>query len=108
MSTRDRRRSRHRSRSGYEDVNPLNYVSNLSDVMLILAVGIMLALILHWDVPVGQAQQDADLQEQSTVTFSENDLDDQGEMPEDAVPVGNIYYDEETGTYYIQQNLGGE
>ena len=35
-----------------EDVNPMNYISNLSDAMLILAVGIMLALIVHWNVDI--------------------------------------------------------
>ena len=30
-----------------EDVNPMNYISNLSDAMLILAVGIMLALFVY-------------------------------------------------------------
>ena len=44
-----RRRSRFRET---EDINPMNFVSNLSDVMLILAVGIMLALILHWKVEI--------------------------------------------------------
>ena len=39
---------RTRERFGGEDVNPMNYLSNLSDVMLILAVGIMLALVVHW------------------------------------------------------------
>ncbi len=108
MSTRDRRRSRRTRRTAYEDVNPLNYVSNLSDVMLILAVGIMLALVLHWDVPVGQSPEAAEEEQESTVTFSDNDLDEEGDMPDSAVPVGDIYYDEETGTYYIQQDMGGE
>ena len=31
--------------SGAEDVNPMNYLSNLSDVMLVLAVGMMLAAL---------------------------------------------------------------
>ena len=51
---RDVRRSRKRRTrySGVEYVNPMSYISNLSDVMLILAVGIMLALILHWNVEI--------------------------------------------------------
>ena len=43
---------RTRDRFGGEDVNPMNYLSNLSDVMLILAVGIMLALVVHWNVDI--------------------------------------------------------
>ena len=38
--------------SGAEDVNPMNYLSNLSDVMLVLAVGMMLALVVAWNVDI--------------------------------------------------------
>lgn len=108
---------RTRERFGGEDVNPMNYLSNLSDVMLILAVGIMLALVVHWNVDItasgGQAQGNtgengsvlvdkdhavtmtgeelARLQEQSGVTGGGESLEKRGE----------VYYDAETGTYYI-------
>lgn len=106
-----------RERFGGEDVNPMNYLSNLSDVMLILAVGIMLALVVHWNVDItasgGQAQGNtrengsvlvdkdhavtmtdeelARLQEQNGVTGGGESLEKRGE----------VYYDAETGTYYI-------
>ena len=108
---------RTRERFGGEDVNPMNYLSNLSDVMLILAVGIMLALVVHWNVDItasgGQAQGNtgengsvlvdkdhavtmtdeelARLQEQNGVTGGGESLEKRGE----------VYYDAETGTYYI-------
>lgn len=108
---------RTRERFGGEDVNPMNYLSNLSDVMLILAVGIMLALVVHWNVDItasgGQAQGNtgengsvlvdkdhavtmtdeelARLQEQNGVTGGGENLEKRGE----------VYYDAETGTYYI-------
>ena len=108
MSVRDRRKRRRGRTDSYEEVDPMNFVSNMSDVMLILAVGIMVALILHWQVPVGQKTETQEQQQQEEgqdmVTFSDNDLDNQQEMPEAAQEVGNVYYDEETGTYYILQN----
>ena len=107
MSARDRRNRRRARGDSYEEVDPMGFVSNLSDVMLILAVGIMVALILHWEVPVGQQAQEQQQQEekgQDMVTFSDDDLDNQEEMPEQAEQVGNVYYDQETGTYYILQN----
>lgn len=108
---------RTRERFGGEDVNPMNYLSNLSDVMLILAVGIMLALVVHWNVDItasgGQAQGNtgengsvlvdkdlavtmtdeelARLQEQNGVTGGGENLEKRGE----------VYYDAGTGTYYI-------
>lgn len=33
-----------------EDVNPMNSLGNLSDVMLVLAVGMMLALVVAWNL----------------------------------------------------------
>lgn len=114
---------RTRERFGGEDVNPMNYVSNLSDVMLILAVGIMLALVVHWNVDItasgGQAQGNtgengsvlvdkdhavtmtdeelARLQEQNGVTGGGESLEKRGE----------VYYDAETGTYYIVRDSSG-
>ena len=47
------KRRRHRGdRFSDESVDPMNYVSNLSDAMLVLAVGMMLALIVHWNVDI--------------------------------------------------------
>lgn len=109
-----------RERFGGEDVNPMNYLSNLSDVMLILAVGIMLALVVHWNVDItasgGQAQGNtgengsvlvdkdhavtmtdeelARLQEQNGVTGGGENLEKRGE----------VYYDAGTGTYCIIQD----
>ncbi len=42
------------SSQGEEDsVNPMDGLANLADVMLILAVGIMLALVINWNVDIG-------------------------------------------------------
>ena len=103
MSKNDSRMARRmRRRQTDEDIDPMNYVSNLSDVMLILAVGIMLALILHWKVPVGDEKAQAQgTDKKESVTFSDDDLAEEKEMPDDAEQVGQVYYDPETKTYYI-------
>ena len=41
------------------DLNPMDFVSNLSDVMLVLAVGIMLALVSAFHVNLTGEQQGA-------------------------------------------------
>ncbi len=43
-----------------ENVNPMNYLSNLSDVMLVLAVGMMLALVVAWNVDIVNSTPDPD------------------------------------------------
>ncbi len=86
-----------------EDVNPMNFVSNLSDVMLILAVGIMLALILHWNVPINTQSETE--QEEQAVEISEDDLEGISNLPENLQKTGEVYYDPVTGSYYIVNDV---
>ncbi len=101
-SVRNRGRNRRSFFSNDEDVNPMEYLSNLSDVMLILAVGIMLALILHWNVEINTSTDAMETQENESVTFSDDDLESTDDMPEDAEAMGTVYYDPDTGKYYYR------
>lgn len=105
---------RTRERFGGEDVNPMNYLSNLSDVMLILAVGIMLALVVHWNVDItasgGQAQGNTGengsvlVDKDHAVTMTDEELarlQEQSGVTGGVEKRGEVYYDAETGTYYI-------
>lgn len=42
-----------------EDVNPMDFVGNLSDIMLVLAVGILLALVSAFHVNLNGSDQGA-------------------------------------------------
>ena len=102
-----RKKKQYYSFENDEDINPMNFVSNLSDVMLILAVGIMLALIMHWNVPINTLNEDqaeeiqnGDKQDQA-VEFSEDDLQGISDLPENLQKTGEVYYDPVTGSYYI-------
>ena len=112
MSRHDTRRKGRRRRLDDEDVNPMNYVSNLSDVMLILATGIMLALIIHWqiDVDTVSAEETTQTEEEGSVdvttTFTDDDLENSQEVPDSLEELGAVYYDAETGTYYIIKGDG--
>ena len=85
-----------------EDVNPMGYLTNLADAMLVLAVGIMVALVLHWNVPLQsvEMQDDAD----QMVTFTQDELSGAEKVPENAVRAGDTYYDAETDSYYFVQS----
>ena len=110
-----------RDRFGGESVDPMQYLSNLSDAMLVLAVGMMLALIVHWNVDIstsGGVMSDsgksyaaegeggsASIDRENALQFSEEDLaqmetreanDGQG-----MEKLGEVYYDAATGQYYI-------
>lgn len=106
MRNRSIRRYKRRNRyNDSEDVNPMNFISNLSDVMLILAVGIMLALVIHWEVELKSGDtEEADVSSQDAVSFSEDDLENLEELPEEMEQIGNVYYDPATGKYYIVQD----
>ncbi len=124
-----RRRNRRRDRFGEKaDVNPLNYTGNLSDAMLILAVGIMLALVVHWNVDVSTSGGDMSdsgkslsqnanegsggeesVNKDKASSFSSDDMQ-QLDNPEDLDggsgmdKLGEVYYDADSGKYYVIEN----
>lgn len=95
---RERRKRREES-----EVNPMDGVANLADAMLILAVGIMLALILNWNVDISTVRGDSSANTEEALTFTEEDiseseaLEGEGELER----LGAVYYDPASGTYYI-------
>ncbi len=124
--SRRREKRRRRNFDTQEDVNPMNYVSNLSDAMLILAVGIMLALIIHWNVDVSTSggdmsdsgmslnkQADSDgsggdskIDKKDAVSFDESNMEEKentDDLSKDGGmdKLGEVYYDEATGKYYV-------
>ena len=85
------------------EVNPMDGVANLADAMLVLAVGIMLALILNWNVDISAVRGETSLETEEALSFTEEDmtqteaLEGQGELEK----LGAVYYDPATGLYYI-------
>ena len=49
------KRKLRREEAESEDVNPMEGVANLADVMLVLAVGMMLALVVAWNVDIASS-----------------------------------------------------
>lgn len=101
-----------RARQTEEPVNPMDSVSNLADAMLVLAVGIMLALILNWNVDISGVQASESAQASAPTAFEQDDLtaaqEDAQTIEADLTEMGKVYYDKETGTYYIVENPGAE
>lgn len=88
-------------------VNPMDSVGNLADAMLVLAVGIMLALIINWNVDISAPGET--LPAGDPIPVEDGDLDpveegasilDGGNLQE----MGRVYYDPESGQYYIIEN----
>lgn len=89
-----------RAQNKNRDVNPMESVANLADVMLVFACGLMVAVILHWNVDLSSV----------TVAISKEQLSEIGDV-EQAIEDGNVsstltskgiaYEDPETGKMYI-------
>ena len=93
-----------------DNVNPMDGVSNMSDAMLVLAVGIMLALVINWKIDIkeayrGQEQketvQDSKLQEVDSNDVIQNNSVSASDVESNYVKSGTVYTDTNTGKTYI-------
>ncbi|MGI6420810.1 MAG: DUF2149 domain-containing protein [Syntrophomonadaceae bacterium] len=96
-------RNRRRLNS-YDEANPLEGAINIVDAMLVFACGLMLALVIRWDVDLNQVKDGVNLstgQEISQSTEIRNDLvesENQGQLYE---KLGTAYKDPRTGQLFI-------
>lgn len=92
-----------------QESNPMDGLSNLADVMLVLAVGIMLALIINWNLDIStpetkvQTKQSVDTTD--ALEFSKEEMQQMSGDDElnnqNLTQLGAVYYDEKSGRYYI-------
>lgn len=86
-----------------EDVQPMQYVANLTDVMLVLACGLMAAVITFWQVDLKQTTIDRNKMQRIEAT--DVIQQESGSVSTDGlVNQGMVYKDPETGTLYIFEN----
>lgn len=81
-----------------EDVNPMEGTSSMSDAMLVLAVGMMLAVVINWNVDINKntMKQIEDPQD-----VSSDQITDQG-AEQNLEEKGTVYYDAEKDQYYVK------
>jgi len=87
------------TRSAKEEVNPMEGLSNMSDVMLCLAVGIMMALIMHWNVDITSVN---DVKELKNAENMNNKQVEKVENNSGLQKKGVVYQDPKTHKYYIK------
>lgn len=81
-----------------DDANPMETVANLSDVMLVLAVALMIAIITRYNVNVTADVEDVpDAVETETTDLSADSLSGSG-----FTIAGTAYTDEEGNTYIVK------
>ena len=92
------RRSRAR-----EDVDPMSSMGNMGDVMLVFACGLMVALVVAWNVDLAKFQQvetDRELSQDQVTEITEQ-LYGEGNA---FVEKGRVYQDPQTGQYYLVED----
>lgn len=85
-----------------DDFSPMEGVGNMADAMLVFACGILLALIISWNVEIserGEINRDAGLKyEVEGIGDEATEAVDPAEGLEE---MGTVYRDPDTGKYYV-------
>ncbi|MGI6258178.1 MAG: DUF2149 domain-containing protein [Anaerovoracaceae bacterium] len=83
-----------------EDVSPMEGTANIVDIMLVLAVGMMLALVMNYKVDLNPEASMRELE--NAETLSEDEVKEV-ESNKGLQEKGVVYMDPETGKYYIRE-----
>lgn len=84
-----------------EELDPASSLANLSDCMLVLACGLMVALVVAWNIDittVTEVTPTEDAQEVSDIESVTGDLESGGSA---YIDMGRVYQDPESGKLYM-------
>lgn len=85
-----------------DDFSPMEGVGNMADAMLVFACGILLALIISWNVDISEYgeinSQNVNKYEVNSIDEAETETIDPAEGLEE---MGKVYRDPDTGKYYV-------
>lgn len=100
----DRKKGRLRVAHKQDSFNPMEGVGNMADAMLVFACGLIIALILSWNVDV----TDQGIQKVREKKYEVNNIEDSptetmGEE-QNLEEMGTVYRDPDTGKYYVIEN----
>ena len=95
-----------RARRAEEDVDPMSSVANISDAMLVFACGLLIAIVLAWDLDMSAITQ-VELDDSQQI----EDVDEMRDMLESGgsgyIERGTVYQDPNTGTLYLLESDEG-
>ena len=93
-----------RDRFRQEDINPMAGMANMADAMLVLAVGIMIAVVMGWKLDLKTLDGNTRIESISNdeIERVEPGVDDTDQ--EVLEELGTLLYDRESGTYYILED----
>ncbi|MEG0392584.1 MAG: DUF2149 domain-containing protein, partial [Anaerovoracaceae bacterium] len=67
-----------------EDLNPMDGLANLADAMLVFACGLLVALIVNWNVDVGAERKPQEIADggagETEIVLDESNLQEMGKV----------------------------
>ena len=86
-----------------EEVDPMQSVANIADCMLVLACGLMLALVMYWNLDVAPAMDEVVMDDALTELPTDVDETQMAMNPEGTgyEELGTVYRDPKTGKMYM-------
>lgn len=85
-----------------EDFSPMEGVGNMADAMLVFATGLLLALIISWNVDVSET---GEISQQPKARYEVENIGDSieenADVTENLKDMGRVYQDPATGKYYV-------
>ena len=98
----DKGRGKLRRNRKLEEFSPMEGVGNMADVMLVFACGLLLALIMSWNVNVSETGKIQDNQQKK---YEVQNIDQQANLEvngeDELEEMGTVYKDPKTGKYYV-------
>jgi len=91
-----------RKKYSEEDFSPMEGVGNMADAMLVFACGILLALIISWNVEI---TEHGEISQQQGTRYEVENIGEQATQTVDPdtelEEMGKVYRDPDTGKYYV-------
>jgi len=87
-----------------EDINPMDGLANLADIMLVLSAGLLLALIINWNIDIGESSSEAVAVTQGQEVSGEGLTQNESNKSVDYSQykkMGVVYKDPSTGKLYM-------
>ena len=93
-----------RMRQISEDFSPREGVGNMADAMLVFACGLLLALIISWNVNVSETGEITKQEVRYEVENIGQPVEEDAEVTEELKDMGRVYQDPKTGKYYVVED----
>lgn len=96
-----------RARRSPEEIDPMSSLNNIGDVMLVFACGLMVALVVAWNVDLAEFTQIEPTQELKSDDIEQITEQLYGEGNA-FVEKGKVYQDPTTGKFYLVETEGSD